>query len=626
MPNETFNPLSGIAAEAAAAAVKRRVRNIIKSYHHAVDVLMEPIQNAVDEVSNAGIEEGNVRVSIDIDQNRIEVLDNGRGMSLETARRFIAPDQGDKEALFREGKARGHKGVGLTFLAYGFNLFELESRTADGEHFRIRLEAGRAWIEDHTTGLEHAPQAEVTKDPESPRVDATGVSVVVVVGGQTQPSSLAHAFNSAEYSRSMLEAQTALGLVPPYVLPEGFKLSSELEYRRDARSTTLAVDSKYLFPHRRRPDDLRAIDLGAYFEDHERDTEVPARLRRKHHAAHWTIDPAELATFVPDNAEPEAVPDRGSLLAKIDELDVHVYGLFSYSADYRDRLGTAWAVPGNKTLHYPGFRIATDGMISSWRRETALTHRGFFVDRVWLVYHFRGVEPDLGRKDFPPEVLEIVTLTEDGFANELTRLSGPFLRPTPKQRTRADTYESPEKKADRRLGNAMTPQQLPGFGRIPLASTPEEEQDVVALFNELIGMGVLAHFRPTYFSGVDDYDGWVEIDPDATASQLEEVLPGLPELPARDRAGILEFKLNASDILEDVVNDVKDWTELELIVCWSIGIDGRDHGGDQIQFAATEAADERLYAGVTHLATLQSKGDVSVPVMELKTLLSKLSP
>lgn len=76
--------------------------------------------------------------------------------------------------------------------------------------------------------------------------------------------------------------------------------------------------------------------------------------------------------------------------------------LFSYSASYRDQIGDNWKIPKNrKLLHFPSLRVATDGMISSWTREIALTHRGFNVDRTWLIYSVRGVEPDLGRKDFP---------------------------------------------------------------------------------------------------------------------------------------------------------------------------------------------------------------------------------
>lgn len=307
------------------------------------------------------------------------------------------------------------------------------------------------------------------------------------------------------------------------------------------------------------------------------------------------------------------------------QYDVHLYGLVSFSAAYRDRIGEAWGVPGNRTLHYPGFRIATDTMISSWKRDTALTHRGFFVDRLWLIYHFKNVEPDQGRKDFPPQVLEIVNATEEAFANRLLRQAAPFLKPTPKQRSASSTYKAPSAKAVERKQSPLTITELDGFGPLGTSTTPAEEQDVVGLFFELIGLGVLRHIKPIYTSGVDDYDGWVEFEPANAAQRLQDVLPGVPTLAGRDRDGVVEFKRLASDVIEDTANDTKSWQEMLLMICWEVGQDGRSYGGDTISFHEVEEADERRYAGVTHLATLQSKGDITVFVIELKSLLAKLA-
>jgi hypothetical protein len=263
-------------------------------------------------------------------------------------------------------------------------------------------------------------------------------------------------------------------------------------------------------------------------------------------------------------------------------------------------------------------------MISSWKRETALTHRGFYVDRLWLVYHFKNVEPDLGRKDFPPQILEIVSATEEEFANRLIRQADPFLKATPKQRAASPDYKAPADKARERRQNPLGIRSLEGFGPLNTSTVPGEEQDVVGLFFELIGLDVLRHIVPAYVSGIDDYDGWVAFEPEAVAQRLADLLPGVPELPGRAREGVIEFKRLASDVIEDTVNDTKDWNEMTLLVCWEIGEDGRSFGGDTISFTPTEDADERLYAGVTHLATLESKGNSVVYVIELKTLLAKL--
>ncbi|MHC5703939.1 ATP-binding protein [Streptomyces tirandamycinicus] len=151
MPRE-IRPLEILTTKDTQAWVKQRVINVIKSYHNAADVIAEPIQNAVDEVLSAeGIKgDGEVRVTLNTDENSISVRDNGRGITSADIEKWLAPDVGSKRADFLAGLVRGHKGVGLTFLAYGFNLFEIESRTAD-EHYSVRLEHGRSWVEDPTT-------------------------------------------------------------------------------------------------------------------------------------------------------------------------------------------------------------------------------------------------------------------------------------------------------------------------------------------------------------------------------------------------------------------------------------------------------------------------------------------
>lgn len=144
-----IQPLTTLTDNDTRTWVKQRVINVIRSYHNAADVIAEPIQNAVDEVLSAPdiAPIGDVRIVFDTDENRISVRDNGRGMSSADVERYLAPDVGNKRAAFLKGLVRGHKGVGLTFLAYGFNLFEIESRT-ESEHYIVRLEGGRKWVED----------------------------------------------------------------------------------------------------------------------------------------------------------------------------------------------------------------------------------------------------------------------------------------------------------------------------------------------------------------------------------------------------------------------------------------------------------------------------------------------
>jgi hypothetical protein len=622
-----FNPLDAVRNDAASQAVKQRVRNVIRSYHSATDVLAEPVQNAVDEVTNnPNRPEGTVTVRLNVDLNELEVIDDGRGISVLDVKRFLAPDVTDKPESWREGRVRGHKGVGLTFLAYGFNFFELESRQADGTHYRVRLEDGRRWIEDTSKSLDDAPRAALSYDPDDSRISDTGTSVRIRLSPGTTPGSIAHSFNTAAYAATLLETQTAIGIVPPERVAPVAPLKALLEFvPRTGAPTTTALAVAYRFPHEKLPAGTRVLDLGAYLAANPHEVEPPPTQRQRYHAVYLTLDADQVVSSLADG-EPEFLGSRDELVAAVRDHDVRVYGLYSFSAEYRDTLREAWGVPGNKQLHYPGFRIATDGMISSWYRETALTHRGFYVDRVWMVYHFKGVEPDLGRKDFPAEVLEVVRFTEEAIANDLIRKGQPFLRPTPRgRRPSPGTWVEPAVKAARRLEDPMTPAVVDGFGEINFAAIPKEEQDVVALFNQLIGMGVLPQFLPVYLSGVDDYDGYFHYRPERVPDVVQERLAGEAVLDDRDKRGILEFKLDASEMLDNIVNRVKRWEEMDLLICWDLGQGGRQLSGDRIDFIEAESPVERRYAGVTHLATTQSGGQRELRVIALRPLLEKLA-
>ena len=138
IPNSSLRPSSSACGTSFEAA------------NHPTDVLSEPIQNAVDEVEEAvrqkAIDRGNVTVSIDCSNGKVTVTDNGRGMSTDLIKRLLGPDATGKSQSFHAGQSRGcNKGVGLTFMAYGFNFFEIESRTSN-EHFAVRIKnASNGW-------------------------------------------------------------------------------------------------------------------------------------------------------------------------------------------------------------------------------------------------------------------------------------------------------------------------------------------------------------------------------------------------------------------------------------------------------------------------------------------------
>ena len=128
-------------------SVKREIGNILNSYVGWYDPFCELIQNALDAVDkrrelNDGFE-AKIHVLIDIKNNKVSVTDNGIGFKEAEYLKFLAPNFSFKPG----GTTRGHKGVGTTYLAYGFNYIQIATKTPDFSAIGVMKDA-RHWLED----------------------------------------------------------------------------------------------------------------------------------------------------------------------------------------------------------------------------------------------------------------------------------------------------------------------------------------------------------------------------------------------------------------------------------------------------------------------------------------------
>src|SRR5260370_24146235 len=127
---------------------RQEIRNILRSYTGFYDLFSELIQNSLDSVDSRAAEETSsyrptIWIHIDIRNQYVSVTDNGLGLSEDHLRLFLQPNMSFK----KKGNTRGEKGVGATFLAYGFNYLQIATRTPDFSYVGV-LENGRAWVED----------------------------------------------------------------------------------------------------------------------------------------------------------------------------------------------------------------------------------------------------------------------------------------------------------------------------------------------------------------------------------------------------------------------------------------------------------------------------------------------
>jgi hypothetical protein len=205
--------------DAAISAIKREIDNILSSYVGWYDPFCELIQNALDAVEarmglerSAGTEasyQPRMDVRIDLDENSLTVTDNGIGLDKDKFEQFLAPN-----FSFKSGKTRGHKGVGATYVAYGFNYMRVSTKTP-GFVASGRIIGARKWLAEGSTSGNPKVEPDVSAqvDPVFDTNDR-GVSITVRFDDTTHPKQLKwiQATNAETWTK-ILSVKTGLGSV-----------------------------------------------------------------------------------------------------------------------------------------------------------------------------------------------------------------------------------------------------------------------------------------------------------------------------------------------------------------------------------------------------------------------------
>ena len=200
-----------LANEAALNSVKREIRNILNSYVGWFDPFAELIQNSLDAIDerrelNDGFSPY-LRIEIDIQKNYLRVTDNGIGLSEEKFKQFLAPS-----FSFKSGRTRGHKGVGATFLAYGFNSVRIGTKHPDFNAVG-RMNDARKWLhDDNPAGNPKIFPAKRSKDDAALEDVDRGVSITLTFDNSTKPGDLRwiQAKDAQAWSK-ILQVKTGLG-------------------------------------------------------------------------------------------------------------------------------------------------------------------------------------------------------------------------------------------------------------------------------------------------------------------------------------------------------------------------------------------------------------------------------
>ena len=632
----SWDPLEAadtVDANVLASAKKREIKNILKSYVSNYDPLSELIQNAMDAVEKRCNADPSVapkvQVNVDLTENSIEVVDNGCGFEEAEFRAFLAPSISFKSG----GDTRGNKGVGVTYIAYGFN--DLTIRTKN-EYFSYQgvMRRGREWIEDQA-GTVSRPLIEPAKSKSTAFDDIDqGTSFKIAFSGKyVRPSNLGwYQARTAEQWLYMLLVKTPLGAIK---LPDCSASNIEFDLTvidKDGEITRIeSHPAKYKFPHLeiKASQQLRKIvDVQQKALNAGKDPSRAIDKFRKSNGIYEAYSCAEalgLARLTPDEVE----------LAR--NHDVTAYGYFAYSTEIWDQLNDKKArLRKGLRIIRGGLQIASNGMPQGELITIPLTKSIGHQNQSHVIVHFEGAEPDLGRKGFQPELKELAEKIAVGVVKQLSARREDILKSDSGAQVDIDKelkvhewLKSQEKhEADHPLVLKNEGFFLP-TKKISVMCVPQSEQDVIVLFNQLIAGGVIRGMKLLATSQSSQYDGVFRFSADEPLSAFafneknnplgvfeEQLIKGYTTQPK-----VLEYKFCLDGLIREFEGGDKHENDVDLAVFWEMGKDF-DREYTVISYIDEEQTHHRPHHGLTHRL---SSANSHIEVICLKELFQLLN-
>ena len=636
---QAFDPLeakSSKATEAALQALKREIRNILSSYVGWYDPFCELIQNALDSVElreQLERDSGNssyqplVSVLIDISQNELSVTDNGVGLDKDQFQQFLAPN-----FSFKSGATRGHKGVGATYVAYGFNAMTISTKSPDFSASG-RITNARRWLADP------APSANPKVIPVEE--DATedlagidrGVGVKVKFDETTHPKQLSWIQASkVEAWWKILSIKTGLGAIQPY---PNLKVRLAV-VQGDGTREVLEVDgARYYWIHKESAKvaqirDIFSIEevlfkkVGAGFKHPDKISNLDMVYDS------WSS--ADLLGMIQLDDEERAIIDKHSPRVSVE---------FGFTAKLWQKFNESLGLRSNYRVMNSGIQLAANNMPQGDVIQIPLSRNIGRQNQIHFLIHFDNYSPDMGRKGFHRELVD--------FAKEISRKITDSVLSKVRNRLKANTGVAPDLLREQQIATwktemvaheAAAPLVLtsPHFflpvERISITSKPTREQDVIALFNQLIAGGVIRGVRVMSTNERSTYDGLFKVSFDLPIEKYvydELTNPlGLEASVATALAGvvsqpkILEYKFSLNGLVEDADSGDKNVKDIDLCIVWETGDDYVGRYGIT-SLLVPENVDQRQYHGVTHILTDAESGARVMDLMVLAELIECLN-
>lgn len=629
---EKFSP------ELLSATMKRQIKNILKSYTGWFDPLSELIQNALDAVDNRKRRNSEytpvIWIKIDLKENTICVTDNGVGFSEDQFKSFLVPN-----VSFKKADDRGNKGVGATYLAYGFNFLQMGTKSQDFS-FVGTIKDGREWVEDDS-GTKMRPKIQNSKliHEVFGKIDQGSTFSLKLIGDFIRPKDLKWiGASTADQWEVVLKLKTPLGGI--YFNRECLLSKCHLTVISESGGKTEKdiTDCEYIYPHKvvsicKELKTIREIQQ-ALIEKGKDGSRLPDNCYRLNGLFnYWTWK-----DIVSDKGEFRGVlnADEKRLCEKN---ELFIYGFFCYSTEIWDKYNDDIVkLRKDARILRGGLQIATNCMPQGELSIIPLTKNIGYQNVTHIVVHFEGAEPDLGRKGFQPEL----TLLAQHIATAIVKRFLDW-----RKLLKKETGAPPDILGEKSIHDWIRDQEeyerknpliikredvfLP-IKEPSITSRPLNEQDVISLFNQLLAGGVIRGIKLLATSQHQQYDGIYKFclkkpfenhifDKDKNPLGIEKSKVTQEYISA---PGILEYKYSFDALLEEIEKEEKNERQIKLVVAWEMGKNWQKRY-EITPLLHLDNLQHRYFHGGTHIIKDASTGDRVFPAIILSELIDYIN-
>lgn len=314
---------------------------------------------------------------------------------------------------------------------------------------------------------------------------------------------------------------------------------------------------------------------------------------------------------------------------------------FGYTAKLWQRFNESLGVRASYRVMNSGIQMAANNMPQGETIQVPLTRNIGRQNQVHFLIHFEDYTPDLGRKGFHRELTD--------FAKEISRKITETQLSTVRARLKANTGVAPDLLREQKISEwkaemlshekskpltISSPHFFLPTQKISITSAPTREQDVIALFNQLIAGGVIRGIRVMSTNERFTYDGLFKIsfdldgdkfiyskdaNPLGINAETAIALNGITSEPK-----ILEYKYSLDGLVEDLDTGDKNIKDISLSIVWSTGDLYKERFGIT-SLLIPENRDQRQYHGITHVLCDMESGNKLLDLIVLDELIEFLN-